>query len=137
MAYTTNTTEQSYEKYGTRRRFLAVGTAAAVFASLREAVARERSAMELARAIAEHRQAFDELESVHGDDASNNRRCEAEAEAKWRVAVAPVSGPDELLAKLRHLLKCELAVYGEPSHLDEFGSVALAVDAYFNASAYP
>jgi hypothetical protein len=131
-----------------RRRFLAAGSAGAVFASLRGAIAQAEaragaiSAVQLSEAIAQaierHRTAWAAYEA--GYDEDNEDAFDALVRAAdgplADLIATPCANDAELLAKLRYLHAYEKSlIRGRPFDIADHGSIPAALDVHFSPEA--
>lgn len=129
-----------------RRRFLAAGSAGAVFASLRSAIAQAESdraragaiSDALAQAIDRHRAAWAAYEAGYdpdNEDAFGALVSAADGSLADLVAM-PCANDAELLAKLRYLHAYEKSmIRGRPFDIADHGSIPAALDVHFNPEA--
>jgi hypothetical protein len=134
-----------------RRRFLAAGSAGAVFASLCSAIAQAESekaragaisavplSEALARAIERHRAAWAIYEAGYDpDDEDAFEELVSAADGLLADLVAmPCASDAELLAKLRYLHAHEKSlIRGRPFDIANHGSIPVALDVHFNPEA--
>lgn len=137
------------QSHSSRRRFLAAGSAGAVFASLRAAIAEADKgrtgaisyvpvSSALARAIERHKAAWAAYDAAYDpddEDAFDALVSAADGPLADLVA-APCANDSELLAKLRYLHAYEKSlIRGRPFDIGDHGSIPAALDVHFNAEA--
>ena len=92
---------------------------------------------ELSELIDRHKSALESFERTHEDDSGFVTASRAEDEARYEVAVQPCATDAEFVEKLKYLLDAEIALWGAPEFLTEFGSVVVAVEEYLAQRASP
>jgi hypothetical protein len=88
-----------------------------------------------AQALARHKIAQTAIDAHFGmidDVALANQLFDAERDALEVLAEMPCASDAEFFEKLRFLLARETHLWGSPAGNMEFGSIAVAVDGYFN-----